>query len=145
MFSDNMIGQKQKFRVMIGTVVKSLNRLDEVVAMVRALGKRHVGYGTQQGHYDVVAQALVGALAEMHGKTWSTDLQDAWVAAYTIVATTMKDAAAEVEPPLPTATAEATPKVVADAPAKAAVYQPPARGNFFARLKAFFRGQGSRT
>ena len=97
MFSDDMAEQKKKFRAVIGTVVKSLGRMSEIDAMVRALGERHIAYGTKREHYDAVAQALVGALGEMHAETWSRELEEAWSAAYRDVATTMIDAAAEVE------------------------------------------------
>ena len=131
MFSDDMAEQKKKFSITVGTVIRSLGRLEEIEGMVRALGKRHVGYGTKQEHYDVVAQALVGALGEMHGKTWSEELQDAWVAAYTVVATAMKDAAAEVEPP----NVAETPVSSTPVPPS----RPHARASFFSRLLAFFR------
>jgi nitric oxide dioxygenase len=75
--------------------VRGISRLDELVPAVRALGKRHVGYGVTDAHYDTVATALIWTLGQGLGTAFTPELRDAWVETYTILANTMKSAANE--------------------------------------------------
>ena len=88
--------QKRKLMQTIGVAVKRLHRLDEIVPVVRDLGKRHAGYGVQDEHYDTVAEALLWALEQGLGDRFTPEVRDAWAVTYTVLADTMKDAAAEV-------------------------------------------------
>ena len=94
MFRGDMKEQGKKLMDMIRTVVANLKSLDRIVPGVRALGARHVGYGVRDEHYEVVGAALLWTLAKGLGDAFTDDARDAWAAAYTILATTMKDAAA---------------------------------------------------
>jgi hemoglobin-like flavoprotein len=55
---------------------------------------RHAGYGVKDEHYDTVAEALLWTLEQGLGSDFTTEARDAWVAVYTVLASTMKDAAA---------------------------------------------------
>jgi hemoglobin-like flavoprotein len=81
---------------MIALVVVNLRNIERVLPGVRALGKRHAGYSVQDEHYDTVGAALLWTLEKGLGKDFTDDVRDAWTAAYTVLATTMKEAAAEV-------------------------------------------------
>ena len=93
--SSNLKVEKRKLMQTIGIAVKHLHRFDEIVPMVHDLGKRHAGYGVQQCHYDTVGEALLWALEEGLGELFTHQVRDAWAATYSILADTMKDAAAE--------------------------------------------------
>lgn len=95
LFSGDMTAQGRKLMLMINTAVNSLDRLDAIVPAVQGLGKRHVAYGVKDEHYDTVAGALLWTLEAGLGDAFTPDVKDAWVQTYTILATTMKDAAAE--------------------------------------------------
>ena len=95
LFPSDMEEQGRKLMQMLTTVVRSLDRLDRVVPAVQALGRRHGGYGVQDEHYAVVAAALLWTLEQGLGDAWSPELAAAWTDAYTILADTMKAAAAE--------------------------------------------------
>jgi hemoglobin-like flavoprotein len=95
MFRGDMTEQGKKLMTMIGSVVGSLRHLDRIVPGVRALGARHADYGVQDEHYDTVGAALLWTLGKGLGEAFTDDVRDAWAAAYTLLATTMKDAAAE--------------------------------------------------
>lgn len=95
LFSGDMTVQGRKLMLMINTAVNSLDRLDAIVPAVQGLGKRHVAYGVKDEHYDTVAGALLWTLEAGLGDAFTPDVKDAWVQTYTILATTMKDAAAE--------------------------------------------------
>ncbi|HET8775747.1 MAG TPA: globin family protein [Thermoanaerobaculia bacterium] len=96
MFRGDMTKQGKMLMDMIALVVVNLRNLDRIVPGVRALGTRHAGYGVQDEHYDTVGEALLWTLGQGLGEAFTDDVRDAWATAYTILATTMKDAAAEV-------------------------------------------------
>lgn len=91
----DMKSQGKKLMQMITVAVRGLGRIDELVPAVRALGKRHVGYGVTDAHYDTVATALIWTLGQGLGDAFTPELRDAWVETYTILANTMKSAAAD--------------------------------------------------
>ncbi|MFL6245879.1 MAG: globin family protein [Thermoanaerobaculia bacterium] len=95
MFRGDMAEQGKKLMTMIGTVVGGLKSLDRIVPGIQALGARHAGYGVRDEHYDVVGTALLWTLAKGLGAAFTDEVRDAWTAAYTLLANTMKDAAAE--------------------------------------------------
>jgi hemoglobin-like flavoprotein len=95
MFRGDMAEQGKKLMTMIGTVVGGLKSLDRIVPGIQALGARHAGYGVRDEHYDVVGAALLWTLATGLGAAFTDEVRDAWAAAYTLLANTMKDAAAE--------------------------------------------------
>lgn len=96
MFPDELAEQKKKLIQMLATAVNNLHQLEEIVPAVQDLGKRHVGYGVVDAHYDHVGAALLDTLEKGLGEDWTPDLAEAWVETYTILSTTMKEAAAEV-------------------------------------------------
>jgi len=93
LFKGDMKEQGKKLMKMIGVAVNGLDRLDEIVPAVQALGKRHVGYGVKDSHYDTVAGALLGTLSVGLGPAFTPEVKEAWTTVYTVLATTMKDAA----------------------------------------------------
>ena len=63
-FSDDIEEQGKKLMMMINTAVNGLDRLDQIVPAVQALGERHIGYGVNDGHYDTVGEALIWTLGQ---------------------------------------------------------------------------------
>ena len=95
MFRGDMTEQGKKLMTMIGSVVGNLRSLERIVPGVRALGARHADYGVRDEHYDTVGAALLWTLEQGLGEAFTDDVRDGWVAAYTLLADTMKEAAAE--------------------------------------------------
>jgi hemoglobin-like flavoprotein len=94
LFKGDMSAQGRKLMSMISTAVNGLTRLESIVPAVQDLGRRHVKYGVKDAHYDTVAAALVWTLGQGLGEQFTPEVKDAWVAAYGVLAKTMKDAAA---------------------------------------------------
>jgi hemoglobin-like flavoprotein len=94
LFKGDMAAQGRKLMSMISTAVNGLTRLESIVPAVQDLGRRHVKYGVKAAHYDTVAAALVWTLGQGLGEQFTPEVKDAWVAAYGVLAKTMKDAAA---------------------------------------------------
>lgn len=95
MFPPDLSDQKKKLMQTLGFAVASLNRLDTLLPAVRQLGKRHAGYGVKDAHYETIGAALLWTLEQGLGPAWDPEIQNAWATVYNVLATTMKDAAAE--------------------------------------------------
>jgi hemoglobin-like flavoprotein len=93
MFKGNMTEQGRKLMTMITMVVNSLGRLEQIIGAVEDMGRRHVDYGVRDHHYDTVGAALIWTLSQGLGSAFTAEVKDAWTGAYTILATTMKQAA----------------------------------------------------
>ena len=91
----DMREQGRKLMTMLRVVVNGLHRLDQLVPAVQELGRRHAAYGVADEHYGTVAAALLWTLHQGLGDHWTPNVEAAWVAAYTLLADTMKAAAAE--------------------------------------------------
>ena len=94
LFRGDMKEQGKKLVQMLTVVVRGLDRLDDLVPAVEALGRRHAGYGVADNHYDTVAAALLWTLGRGLGDGFTPDVRQAWTDAYTLLATVMKRAAA---------------------------------------------------
>jgi hemoglobin-like flavoprotein len=94
MFGADMAEQRRRLMTMIGVAVTGLTRIETLVPALRNLGARHTGYGVRDEHYDTVGAALLWTLEQGLGQAFTADVRDAWTAAYTLIATTMKEGAA---------------------------------------------------
>lgn len=94
LFKGDMKEQGRKLMAMINTAIGGLTRLEELVPVVQGLGRRHVKYGVKDGDYGTVASALLWTLEEGLGAAFTPPVKAAWVKAYTVLADTMKAAAA---------------------------------------------------
>jgi nitric oxide dioxygenase len=86
--------------MLLGTLVllrKSLRNLDAIVPKLRELGARHVAYGARPEHYPVVGATLLASLAAIGGDDWKREYDEAWAAAFDVVAGAMMDGAEEAE------------------------------------------------
>jgi hemoglobin-like flavoprotein len=95
MFRGDMAEQRKKLMQMLTAAVKGLDRLEQLVPVVQDLGRRHARYGVEDRHYDTVAEALLWTLEAGLGRAFTPQVRDAWIAVYTLLATTMKEAARE--------------------------------------------------
>lgn len=86
MFKGNMYEQGKKLMQILSVAVSSLNNLDTLAPAVHALGARHVKYGVTKEHYAIVGGALVWTLEHFLKAEFTPEVQDAWVAVYTLLA-----------------------------------------------------------
>ena len=91
--------RRQKAMLLSALVLlrKSLRDLDAIVPTLRSLGARHVAYGARPEHYPVVGSVLIAAMAGVAGEDWRPQYEQAWSAAFEVVASVMIDGAAEAE------------------------------------------------
>ena len=90
----DMAAQRKVLMQTLTVVVKSIDRLDQIVPAVQALGRRHAGYGVRAEHYDTVGSALLWTLEQGLGDGFTPEVQAAWTQAYGTLASVMIEAAA---------------------------------------------------
>jgi nitric oxide dioxygenase len=86
--------------MLLGALVllrRHLRDLDRIVPILRGLGARHVAYGARPEHYPVVGAALIASMAAVAGDGWRPEHEQAWTAAFDVVAGAMLDGAAELD------------------------------------------------
>ena len=93
LFKGDMKEQGKKLMTMIAVAVKGLSNLEQIVGAVQDMGRRHAGYGVKDEHYDTVGAALLWTLEQGLEDAFTEEVKAAWTETYTLLATTMKDAA----------------------------------------------------
>jgi len=93
LFKGDMEAQGAKLMQMIGVAVSKLGEPEVLLPALQSLGKRHAGYGVQDGHYDVVGGALLKTLDQGLGPAFTPEVRAAWTDVYGVMAGVMKDAA----------------------------------------------------
>ncbi|MBP6624518.1 MAG: hypothetical protein KA198_05060 [Chitinophagaceae bacterium] len=93
MFPKNMQVQYQKLFDMLQALVMNLDKLDTMLEDLKAMAKRHVGYGVKESHYKLVGDALLWTLAKGLSNDWTEELENAWVTCYTEITACMVEAA----------------------------------------------------
>jgi hemoglobin-like flavoprotein len=93
LFLGDMREQGRKVMAMLSYTVNGLTRLEVLLPAIRALGRRHATYGVRPEHYYTVGAALLWTLEQGLGAAFTPAVREAWVAAYGVLASTMRDAA----------------------------------------------------
>jgi hemoglobin-like flavoprotein len=94
LFKGNLSEQGRKLMQMLGVAVNSLDRMDQLLPVVRSLGARHVSYGVRDKDYDTVGQALLWTLRKGLGEAFTPDVEAAWSNVYTALASAMQSGSA---------------------------------------------------
>jgi nitric oxide dioxygenase len=95
LFTVDIAEQSEKLIEMIATVVQGLDKPETILPTVRALGARHAGYGVSDSDYQTVGAALLWTLEQGLGADFTPEVAEAWTAAYSLLADTMKQATHE--------------------------------------------------
>jgi hemoglobin-like flavoprotein len=82
MFPADLTEQRKKLMATLSVVVNGLSNLQSVLPAASALARRHVSYGAKPEHYPVVGSALLWTLEKGLGEGWTTEVAEAWTAAY---------------------------------------------------------------
>ena len=97
LFPDDMTRQRAMLLSALVLLRKSLRDLDRIVPTLRSLGARHVAYGAKPEHYPLVGQVLIQSMAAIAGDAWLPAYEQAWGAAFMIVAGVMIEGAEAAE------------------------------------------------
>ena len=96
LFGDDITVQARRTMAAIKTAVESLDDVAAVVPFLMRLGARHVGYGVQPEHFDIAGAALLWTLERGLGERFTSDVRDAWGAAFGVIAGAMLAGMAQV-------------------------------------------------
>lgn len=89
LFKNDIYEQGKKLMQVIGYAVENLDRLDEIVSQVQALGARHADYGVEESDYETVGSALLWTFEKALGREFTAEMRAAWAAVYELLAATM--------------------------------------------------------
>jgi hemoglobin-like flavoprotein len=89
LFGDDIGVQAKRTMAAVKTVVDGLDSLDVVAPFLIRLGARHIRYGVQPEHFEVVGAALMWTLEQGLGELFTPEVCDAWAAAWTIIVDAM--------------------------------------------------------
>ena len=90
LFKGELRKQGMMLMSMIGSAVRGLTDTNALVPVLHALGRRHSGYGVTDAHYTTVAEALLWTLQQGLGDEFTAETREAWVAAYSLMASVMQ-------------------------------------------------------
>jgi hemoglobin-like flavoprotein len=96
LFTGDMKRQGMMLMSMIASAVRGLSDANALIPVLTGLGRRHNGYGVVDAHYTTVAEALIWTLEQGLGDDFTPETREAWVAAYTMMATVMQQGAREM-------------------------------------------------
>lgn len=99
LFPVNMEVQRSRLLRALVHVVQMVDRPDELLPFLQQLGRDHRKFGVVADHYESVGTALLAAVKKHAGDAWTPEVERAWAEAYTIMASTMTEAAAADEGP----------------------------------------------
>lgn len=99
MFPINMDVQRSRFMRAFVHVMQILDRPDELLPVLRQLGREHRKYGVVSSQYEPFGTALLASLKRHAGRDWTPAVERAWAEAYTIMARTMLEASEADEGP----------------------------------------------
>lgn len=99
LFPANMEVQRSRLLRALVHVVQMVDRPDELIPFLHQLGRDHRKFGVVAAHYEAVGAALVGAVRQFSGESWTPRVERAWTEAYRLIARSMQDAAGSVQGP----------------------------------------------
>eukprot|EP00549_Striatella_unipunctata_P020831 CAMPEP_0118702284 /NCGR_PEP_ID=MMETSP0800-20121206/17795_1 /TAXON_ID=210618 ORGANISM="Striatella unipunctata, Strain CCMP2910" /NCGR_SAMPLE_ID=MMETSP0800 /ASSEMBLY_ACC=CAM_ASM_000638 /LENGTH=174 /DNA_ID=CAMNT_0006603447 /DNA_START=66 /DNA_END=590 /DNA_ORIENTATION=+ len=81
--ASNVVNAVDRAVSMLGRSVRPL------VAILKAMGGRHHGYGVLPAHYPIVGDALIGTLSDALGEKFTDEVKAAWVEIYGVISSAM--------------------------------------------------------
>ncbi|MFN8561872.1 MAG: globin domain-containing protein [Anaerolineae bacterium] len=93
LFIGEMSVQGRKMIQTLLVIVNTLNDPAAVGSVIRQTSLRHVTYGVKEAYYEPVGRALIATIRQSLGAESSPEIEEAWTAAYDLVATIAKAAA----------------------------------------------------
>ena len=97
MFKNDMTEQGKKLMKTINIAVEALDDVEPLIPTLKEMGAAHVGYGVKDKDYNTVGAALLWTLEQGLGDAFTDEVRNAWGAVYEVLASTMKEGAAEAE------------------------------------------------
>jgi hemoglobin-like flavoprotein len=97
----NMAQQKQHLVKALALIVANLRDPDALTTNLKALGARHLTYGTIKEHYPLVGSTLLKTMSFYLAQDWTPEVEQAWIDAYDAIRSIMLEGADSAETPHP--------------------------------------------
>lgn len=97
MFKNDMTEQGKKLMKTINIAVEALDNLEPLIPVLKQMGADHAGFGVKNRDYNVVGASLLWTLEKGLGEAFTDEVKNAWGAVYEVLASVMKEGAAESE------------------------------------------------
>jgi hemoglobin-like flavoprotein len=91
LFQIEMRVQGHRFADMLYLIVDGLDKPEQLLPQLRALGQRHREYDVHPEHYATVGAALLWALRQGLGQHFTPQVEYSWTALYALIAETMQE------------------------------------------------------
>lgn len=78
MFPTDMADQCVKLTGMLAFIISGLDRPEQTIEAIRALGRRHADYATKPEHYPLVRDTLIEAMEKTAAGKWDAELAEDW-------------------------------------------------------------------
>jgi hemoglobin-like flavoprotein len=95
LFQTDLGEQGRRLMAMIAQAVQGLGDVERLLPILRALGRRHAGYGVRSRDYDTVGAALIWTLEQGLGSAFDQPTREAWKEVYGVMSDTMLAAAGQ--------------------------------------------------
>jgi hemoglobin-like flavoprotein len=92
LFKNDMVDQGRNLTAMISVAVGALSKPERIRLAARQLGERHVAYGVERRHFELVGTSLMWTLEKCLGEAFTPEVKSAWTATYRFLADTMQEA-----------------------------------------------------
>jgi hemoglobin-like flavoprotein len=89
LFGDDIALQASRTMAAVKTAVDGLDDIEQVAPFLVRLGARHVRYGVVPAHFDLVGEAFLWTLEQGLGEAFTPEVNEAWVAAFGVIARAM--------------------------------------------------------
>lgn len=86
----DMEQQGKKFADTLTFAVRGLDHFDILGPAIGQLGARHIDYGVEDRHYELVREALFDSFRSNLGARFTEEIESAWLATYNALAEAMK-------------------------------------------------------
>lgn len=111
LFPSDLHALQEKLVHTLRLLMKGLDQPDAVQVQLQLLGARHVGFGAQPAHYDVVAAALIDTISERGDAPLDRTARERWTRFLDWVAGCMLEGAERATRRTPPASAQSRPTV----------------------------------
>ena len=81
----------------MNVAVEALDDLEPLIPVLKQMGADHAGFGVKDRDYNVVGASLLWTLEKGLGEAFTDEVKNAWGAVYEVLASVMKEGAAESE------------------------------------------------
>lgn len=89
----DLMTQRRKLAAMFTLIINNLERMEVLVAALKALGENHIAYGATEESYEWVETSLLHSLKIVFADQWDGKTSEAWTGAIQLVSNQMQKGA----------------------------------------------------